>query len=283
MSIVCPMLPFFLTQVVFVRGQENSNFPTGIEEPAIEEKDLQFNLEDVAVEFLYNYAKKRGDTLWDFDITGDSKKRPTNPNRPPVTAKMSELTFLQAETVSTKPMVAYTQLFHNGQPDRNNTATISREFKHQNTYTYTVERGIDTGLKGEWSAGVPEMFGLRTEMSIKFSTLWGSSETKTTETTYSLNQIVYIPPESTVRVQWLIAEEVMDVPWDALMYLTGYFGGYFKRGDNWLWVFFPVGVLEHPYVEKQSEDSILFRAKGRFSGVKAKNNYVVTRERRHYQ
>lgn len=83
---------------------------------------------------------------------------------------MSELTFGKAEIVSTKPTVAYSQLFHNGQPDRNDTATIKKEIKHHNTYTYTVERGIDTGLSGEWSAGIPETVGAASAISLKFST-----------------------------------------------------------------------------------------------------------------
>ncbi|KAG0444078.1 hypothetical protein HPB47_014199 [Ixodes persulcatus] len=121
---------------------------------------------------------------------------------------MSPLTYGAAETVSTNPLVAYTQLFHNGQPDRNETATINKQIKHHNTYTYSVERGIDTGLKGTWSAGIPDMVGASTEISVKFSTSWGSTKTETTETTYSLNQVVTIPPESTVQVLLVINEDI---------------------------------------------------------------------------
>ncbi|KAG0412272.1 hypothetical protein HPB47_010594 [Ixodes persulcatus] len=124
---------------------------------------------------------------------------------------MSPLTYGAAQTVSTKPMVAYSQLFHNGQRDRNETATIKKEIKHHNTYTYSVEKGIDTGLAGTWSAGLQDVVGASAELSVKFSTSWGSTKTETTETTYSLTQVVTIPPESTVQVLLVINEDYSGV------------------------------------------------------------------------
>uniref|UniRef100_A0A0K8RFI3 Putative cytotoxin-like protein n=1 Tax=Ixodes ricinus TaxID=34613 RepID=A0A0K8RFI3_IXORI len=228
MSIVLGVLSFILSQLLFVKGQGHAYFPTGSEDKPIRGEQLQFNLQDVVMNYLYKHAKKMKANLWDLDVMGENPNCPRSNQFPAVKAKMSTLTFGPAEIVSTKPMVAYSQLFHNGQPDRNETATIKKEIKHHNTYTYTVERGIDTGLSGEWSAGVPDVVGARTEISLKFSTLWGSTETKTTETTYSLNQVVTIPPESTVQVQLLISEEVVNIPWFATMYLKGYFAGQFE-------------------------------------------------------
>ncbi|CAN8030871.1 unnamed protein product [Ixodes persulcatus] len=101
---------------------------------------------------------------------GENNARPKRSDRPPVKADISPLVFQRTETVSTSPMVAYTQLFHNGQPDRNETATINKQIKHHNTYTFTVERGIDTGLSGTWSAGIQDILGATTEISVKFST-----------------------------------------------------------------------------------------------------------------
>uniref|UniRef100_A0A147BGK5 Putative cytotoxin-like protein n=1 Tax=Ixodes ricinus TaxID=34613 RepID=A0A147BGK5_IXORI len=283
MSVVIGVLPFVLSQLLFVKGEGHAYFPTGNEDKPIREKELQFNLQDVVMGYLYQQAKKTGANLWDMDVMGENTARPKNNNYPPVKARMSELIFGKAEIVSTKPLVAYSQLFHNGQPDRNETATIKKEIKHHNTYTYTVERGIDTGLSGEWSAGLPDVVGARTEISLKFSTLWGSTETKTTETTYSLNQVVTIPPESTVRVQLLIAEEVVNVPWSATMYLKGYFAGQFEKGGGWPWEFFGVGALTHPDVKYIAPDEILFHAKGTFSGITSKSSHTSTREKRHYR
>ncbi|CAN8008337.1 unnamed protein product [Ixodes pacificus] len=170
------------------------------------------------MDYLYRHADQIGANLWDLDVMGENSNRPRSDQHPAVKAEMSTLTFEAAEIVSTKPMVAYSQLFHNGQPDRNETATIKKEIKHHNTYTYTVERGIDTGLSGEWSAGIPDVVGAKTEISLKFSTLWGSTETTTTETTYSLQQVVSIPAESTVQVQLLITEEVVVSVWSASLF-----------------------------------------------------------------
>ncbi|KAM7296014.1 uncharacterized protein ISCGN_021219 [Ixodes scapularis] len=197
---------------------------------------------------------------------------------------MSPLTYGPAETVSTNPLVAYTQLFHNGQPDRNETATINKQFKHHNTYTYAVERGIDTGLTGTWSAGIPDLIGASSEISVKFSTSWGSTKTETTETTYSLNQVVTIPPESTVQVLLVIHEDIVDVPWSATMYLKGYFAGYFeKHGRGKFWEHFPIGKLRHPDVETRANDEILFRAQGTFHGLTSKSSRTVTREKHHHR
>uniref|UniRef100_A0A0K8RK57 Putative cytotoxin-like protein n=1 Tax=Ixodes ricinus TaxID=34613 RepID=A0A0K8RK57_IXORI len=282
MPIVFWMLPLFIRQILFVEGFGYSHFPTGTDDKPIQGNKLQFNLHDLVMDFLYDYARGRGANLWDFDVMGENHARPKRSDRPPVTAEMFPLTYGSVETVSTNPMVAYSQLFHNGQPDRNETATINKQIKHHNTYTYTVERGIDTGLTGRFSAGIPEVAGAETEISTKLSTLWGSTTTKTTETTYSLIQVVNVPPESTVQVQMLITEEVVNIPWDCTMNLKGYFAGQFEIGSRREWKFFGIGILQHPDLEKKAYDEILFRAHGTFRGITAKSSRTVTREKRHY-
>uniref|UniRef100_A0A6B0V5P6 Putative cytotoxin-like protein n=1 Tax=Ixodes ricinus TaxID=34613 RepID=A0A6B0V5P6_IXORI len=282
MPVVVWMLPLFIRQIVFVEGFGYSHFPTGIDDKPIKGKELQFNLDDVVLNFLYDYAKTIRANLWDFDVMGKNSNRPKNDRYPVVGAKIFGMTPGAAETVSMKPMVAYSQLFHNGQPDRNETATINKQIKHHNTYTYTVERGIDTGLTGRFSAGIPQVAGAETEISTKLSTLWGSTTTKTTETTYSLIQVVNVPPESTVQVQMLITEEVVNIPWDCTMNLKGYFAGQFEIGSRREWKFFGIGILQHPDLEKKAYDEILFRAHGTFRGITAKSSRTVTREKRHY-
>uniref|UniRef100_A0A147BFB6 Putative cytotoxin-like protein n=1 Tax=Ixodes ricinus TaxID=34613 RepID=A0A147BFB6_IXORI len=209
MPIVFWMLPFFIRQILFVEGHGYSHFPTGTDDKPIQGEKLQFNLHDLVLEFLYDYARKQGANLWDFDVMGENKARPERRDRSPVKADMFPLVFGGVETVSTNPLVAYTQLFHNGQPDRNETATINKQIKHHNTYTFTVDRGIDTGLSGTWSAGIPDVVGATSEFSVKFSTLWGNTETTIKETTYSLNLVVNVPPETTVQVLLIISEEVV--------------------------------------------------------------------------
>uniref|UniRef100_A0A0K8RGV1 Putative cytotoxin-like protein n=1 Tax=Ixodes ricinus TaxID=34613 RepID=A0A0K8RGV1_IXORI len=282
MSGVFSMLPFLISQILFVKGQGHAHFPTGTQDKPIEGKNLQFNLQEVVLEFLYDVAKKEGANVWDMDVLGENPHRPKN-GRPVVQAQMSDVTLEAARIASTRPMVAYTQLFHNGQPDRNETATIDKQIKHHNTYTFTVDRGIDTGFTGSWSAGIPDVVGAQTEISVKFSTLWGSTETKTKETTYSIKQQVNVPAESTVLVQMIITEEVMDVPWHATMELKGYFAGYFEKGSGKYWKYFPIGDLRHPDVKKLAHDTILLRATGTFHGIKAKSSHTVTREKRHFR
>uniref|UniRef100_A0A0K8RKC6 Putative cytotoxin-like protein n=1 Tax=Ixodes ricinus TaxID=34613 RepID=A0A0K8RKC6_IXORI len=258
MSVFFSMLPFFISQIFLVKGEGYSHFPTGIDDKPIKGKELQFNLDDVVLNFLYDYAKTIRANLWDFDVMGKNSNRPKNDRYPVVDAKIFGMTPGAAETVSMKPMVAYSQLFHNGQPDRNETATINKQIKHHNTYTYTVERGIDTGLTGRFSAGIPEVAGAETEISTKLSTLWGSTTTKTTETTYSLIQVVNVPPESTVQVQMLITEEVVNIPWDCTMNLKGYFAGQFEIGSRREWKFFGIGILQHPDLEKRPMTKFCF-------------------------
>uniref|UniRef100_A0A6B0V5Q5 Putative cytotoxin-like protein n=1 Tax=Ixodes ricinus TaxID=34613 RepID=A0A6B0V5Q5_IXORI len=282
MSGVFSVLPFLMSQILFVKGQGHAHFPRGTSDKPIDGKNLQFNLHDVVLEFLYDFAKKEGANVWDLDVLGENPHRPENGRYPVVQAQMSDVTLGAARIVSTRPMVAYTQLFHNGQPDRNETATIDKQIKHHNTYTFTVDRGIDTGFTGSWSAGIPDVVGAQTEISVKFSTLWGSTETKTKETTYSIKQQVNVPAESTVLVQMIITEEVVDVPWDATMDLRGYFAGYFEKGRGKYWRHFPIGVLRHPDVEKLADDKILFRATGTFHGITAQSSHTVTREKRHF-
>uniref|UniRef100_A0A6B0V781 Putative cytotoxin-like protein n=1 Tax=Ixodes ricinus TaxID=34613 RepID=A0A6B0V781_IXORI len=284
MSIVFSMLPFFLCQILCVKGYGHSHFPTGKHDEPIRGEKLEFNLEDVALAFLYNYADQIGANVWDVDVMGANSDRPEKNKYPPVKATMSPLTYGAAETVSTNPLVAYTQLFHNGQPDRNETATIHKEIKHHNTYTYSVERGIDTGLSGSFSAGIPEIVGASSEISVKFSTLWGSTKTETTETTYSVNQKVNVPPESTVQVLLIVNEDVVDVPWTATMNLKGYFAGYFeKHGVGKFWKYFPLGDLRHPDVETRAYNEILFRAQGTFHGLTSKTSRTVSREKYHHR
>uniref|UniRef100_V5ICM1 Putative salivary secreted peptide n=2 Tax=Ixodes ricinus TaxID=34613 RepID=V5ICM1_IXORI len=283
MSIVFWMLPFFIRQILFVEGFGYSHFPTGMDDKPIQGEKLQFNLRDLVLDFLYDYAEKIGADLWDFDVMGENNARPKRSNRPPVKAEMFPLTYGAVETVSTNPMVAYTQLFHNGQPDRNETATINKQIKHHNTYTLTVDRGIDTGLSGTWSAGIPDVVGATSEISVKFSTLWGNTETTIKETTHSLNLVVNVPAETTVQVLLIISEEVVNIPWEATMSLQGYFAGEFERGGRRYWEYFGIGLLQHPNVQKKGDTEILLAAKGTFHGITSKTTRTVTREKRHYR
>uniref|UniRef100_V5H1N6 Putative secreted protein n=1 Tax=Ixodes ricinus TaxID=34613 RepID=V5H1N6_IXORI len=111
MTVVLGVLPFVLSQFVLVKGEGHAYFPTGNEDKPIREKELQFNLQDVVMEYLYKRAKETRANLWDMDVMGENSARPKNNKHPPVEAKMSELIFGKAEIVSTKPMVAYSQLF----------------------------------------------------------------------------------------------------------------------------------------------------------------------------
>uniref|UniRef100_V5GL40 Putative salivary secreted peptide n=2 Tax=Ixodes ricinus TaxID=34613 RepID=V5GL40_IXORI len=203
------VLPFLMSQILFVKGQGHAHFPTGTQDKPIEGKNLQFNLQEVVLEFLYGVAKKEGANVWDLDVLGENPHRKKKDRYPVVQAQMSDVTLEAARIVSTRPMVAYTQLFHNGQPDRNETATIDKQIKHHNTYTFTVDRGIDTGFSGSWSAGIPDVIGATSEISVKFSTLWGNTETTIKETTHSLNLVVNVPAETTVQVLLIITEEVV--------------------------------------------------------------------------
>ncbi|CAN8030870.1 unnamed protein product [Ixodes persulcatus] len=232
--------------------------------------------------FLYDYAKENGANLWDFDVIGENNARPKRSDRPPVTAKMFPLTYGAAETVSTNPLVAYSQLFHNGQPDRNETATINKQIKYHNTYTFTVERGIDTGFSGTWSAGIQDI--VRKQLKSRSSSRrYGETETTIKETRYNLNQVVNILPETSVQVLLIILEEVVHVPWKATMSLRGYFAGEFEKGGGRYWEYFNIGQLRHPNLETSGDNEIFLAAEGTFHGITSKTSSTVTREKRHYR
>uniref|UniRef100_A0A090X7P1 Putative tick cytotoxin family protein n=2 Tax=Ixodes ricinus TaxID=34613 RepID=A0A090X7P1_IXORI len=284
MSGVFSMLPLLMSQILFVKGQGHAHFPTGTQDKPIEGKNLQFNLHEVVLEFFVMMLrrKKGRQRIGYWTVLGENPHRPKN-GRPVVQAQMSDVTLEAARIASTRPMVAYTQLFHNGQPDRNETATINKQIKHHNTYTLTVERGIDTGLSGTWSAGIQDIIGATTEISVKFSTLWGNTQTTIKETTHSLNQVVNVPPETTVQVLLIISEEVVNIPWKATMSLQGYFAGQFEKGGGRYWEYFKIGLLRHPNVENRGDYEILLAAEGTFHGITSKTTSTVTREKRHYR
>uniref|UniRef100_A0A0K8R7H1 Putative cytotoxin-like protein n=1 Tax=Ixodes ricinus TaxID=34613 RepID=A0A0K8R7H1_IXORI len=81
MSIVFWMLPFFISQILFVEGYGYSHFPTGMDDKPIQGEKLQFNLRDLVLDFLYDYAEKIGADLWDFDVMGENNARPKRSNR----------------------------------------------------------------------------------------------------------------------------------------------------------------------------------------------------------
>ncbi|CAN7950714.1 unnamed protein product, partial [Ixodes hexagonus] len=115
--------------------------------------------------------------------------------------------MLAAKITSSNPVVAYTQLFHNGQKDRNDTATIKKVHKRENTYTFSVSRGISTTLNSFFTAGFRKFAEFHTEIHMAFSSGWGTTKTKTEEVTYQIDQEVIVPPETTVRVQWIVTED----------------------------------------------------------------------------
>merc|ERR1711962_1521298 len=152
------------------------------------------------------------------------------------------------------------------------------------TFSWEVSESLKVGAEVNIDAGIPAVIEGNIQINTELNLASTQGRTDTTVDTFTVAHEIKIPPKSKVEGIVTITETELEVPWTAMMYVTGMEAVWLveKCADHWLW-FFPIEQLaaceprlnvgQTPYGYGLS-----FRSSGVFKAVRAIKATVHTKE-----
>ncbi|KAM7299708.1 uncharacterized protein ISCGN_020274 [Ixodes scapularis] len=191
-----------------------------------------FDLEKVVERFVEREAKEiKRDVFWlDFHRDHHEAKE-YGEERQPVTAKAGSVVYGATKSSAKRPNVVYTQWVHNGQASSSQTTTIERKTEHKKTASWHVEAGFSYSGSVKASASIWKIVNIETEHKISLDLKGGYREEVSDTETFSVNQVVTVPPMKSVKIDWIITDAVQEVPWTSTVTVTGDFAVKYTDGS----------------------------------------------------
>uniref|UniRef100_A0A4D5RPB2 Putative salivary secreted peptide n=1 Tax=Ixodes scapularis TaxID=6945 RepID=A0A4D5RPB2_IXOSC len=235
-----------------------------------------FDLDKAVESFVESEAKlsKRKVVWWDVHRKEDDVKE-TRREHPPVTATAGPVVYGATKSSAKRPNVVYTQWVHNGQASSSQTTTIERKTDHKKTATWHVETGFSYSGSMKASANIWNIVNIETEHKIGLDLKGGYREEVSDTETFSVNQVVTVPPMKSVKIDWIITDAVQEVPWTSTVAVTGHIAIKYteKLEGTFVWYYnFP--YLGDSRLKYAGDDTYLYTAKGTFTAVKAHENHL---------
>ncbi|KAG0432469.1 hypothetical protein HPB47_020805 [Ixodes persulcatus] len=168
-----------------------------------------------------------------------------------------------------RPNVVYTQWVHNGQASSSQTTTVERKTEHKKTATWHVEDGFSYSGSVTASASL-FIVNIETKHQISLNLNKGYREEVSDTETFSVNQVVTVPPMKSVKIDWIITDSVQEVPWTSTVSITGHIALKYKEKleGSFLW-YYNLFNLQDSRLKDAGNNIFLYTAKGTFTGVKA--------------
>jgi len=176
-----------------------------------------------------------------------------------------------------KPGFTFEEWYHNGGSVPLE-GRFSKTKQTTSSFTWSVTEGLKVGTTNKFKAGIPGVVGgdlkFKTELELSST----QSKTTTEKETFTVENHIPVAPHTSVKAVFTIIEREVEVPWTAEVYINGFVACWFepKWQSHWLW-FFPV----HMYANRDfqaSGDSLHYRAKGMFKGVRGVETTLTTQE-----
>ncbi|KAM7293456.1 uncharacterized protein ISCGN_026586 [Ixodes scapularis] len=177
-----------------------------------------------------------------------------------------------------RPTVVYSQWVHNGQASSYQTTTVERKTEHKKTATWHVEDGFSYAGSVTASANL-FIVNIETKHQISLDLKKGSREEVSDTETFSVNQVVTVPPMKSVKIDWIITDAVREVPWTSTVTVTGHFAIKFteKLRGFFLW-FYNLPYLKDPRIKFTGMETLLYTAKGTFTAVQGHEAHLRVTE-----
>uniref|UniRef100_A0A131Y6I8 Putative salivary secreted peptide n=1 Tax=Ixodes ricinus TaxID=34613 RepID=A0A131Y6I8_IXORI len=234
-----------------------------------------FDLDKAVESFVQREAKlsKRELVWWDVHRKEDDVKE-TSREQPPLTATAGPVVYGATKSSAKRPNVVYTQWVHNGQASSSQKTTVERKTEHKKTATWHVERGFS--YSGSVTASASSFIvNIETKHQISLDLKGGYREEVSDTETFSVNQVVTVPPMKSVKIEWIITDAVQEVPWTSTVAVTGQIAiKYTERlAGSFVWYYnFP--YLEDSRIKYAGDDTYLYTANGTFTGVEAHESHL---------
>ncbi|CAN7996217.1 unnamed protein product [Ixodes pacificus] len=229
-----------------------------------------FDLDKVVERFVERKAKEvlRKIVWWDVHRKHDEVKKDRT-KYPPVTATAGPAVYGATKSSAKRPSVVYTQWVHNGQASSSQTTTVERKTEHKKTATWHVERGFSYSGSVAASASL-FIVNIETKHQISLDLKGGYREEVSDTETFSVNQVLTVPPMKSVKIDWIITDAVQEVPWTSTVTLTGDIAIKYKEKleGGFLW-YYNLFNLQDSRLKDAGNNNYLYTAKGTFTAVKA--------------
>uniref|UniRef100_A0A131Y7F6 Putative salivary secreted peptide n=1 Tax=Ixodes ricinus TaxID=34613 RepID=A0A131Y7F6_IXORI len=228
-----------------------------------------FDLYKEVERFIERDAKDENmEVVW-WDVHGNHDEiKELRVKGPPVTATAGPVVYGATKSSAKRPNVVYTQWVHNGQASSSQTTTVERKTEHKKTATWHVEGGFSYSGSVTASASI-FIVDIETKHQISLDLKGGYREEVSDTETFSVNQVVTVPPMKSVKIEWIITDSVQEVPWTSTVTLTGYIRWKLKEKlkDQYSFFYCSLGCLGDSRLKKAGDVTFLYTAKGTFTGV----------------
>ncbi|XP_040065703.3 uncharacterized protein LOC120839491 [Ixodes scapularis] len=186
-----------------------------------------------------------------------------------VTATAGPVVYGAAKTSAKKRNVVYsTQCIHNGQASSTQ-ITVEGKIKHMTTATWHVERGFSYSGSVKANARILIVY-VNHKQKISLDLEGGYREQVSDTDTFSLHEVVTVPPMKSVKIDWVITETVTKIPWTSTVTATGEIAIKYKEKleGGFLW-YYNLFNLQDSRLTDAGNNMFLYTAKGTFTGVRS--------------
>ncbi|CAN7951665.1 unnamed protein product, partial [Ixodes pacificus] len=184
-----------------------------------------------------------------------------------VTATARPVVYGATKSSAKRPNVVYTQWVHNGQASSSQKITAERKTEHKKTATWHVEAGFSYSGSVKASASIWKIVSIETKHQISLDLKGGYREEVSCTETFSINQVVTVPPMKSVKIDWIITDAMQVVTWTSTVTVTGHFAVKYTDG-SFPW-FYNLFFLQDSRLKNIGNDTYLYTAKGTFTAVEA--------------
>ncbi|CAN8022642.1 unnamed protein product, partial [Ixodes persulcatus] len=117
---------------------------------------------------------------------------------------------------------------------------------------------------------------METEHKISLDLKGGYRDEVSDTETFSVNQVVTVPPKKSVKIDWINTDAVEVLPWTSNVTVTGHFAVKYTDG-SFPW-FYKLFFLQDSRLKDIGNDTYLCTAKGTFTAVEAHEAHLRVTE-----
>uniref|UniRef100_A0A0K8RED0 Putative cytotoxin-like protein n=1 Tax=Ixodes ricinus TaxID=34613 RepID=A0A0K8RED0_IXORI len=195
-----------------------------------------------------------------------------------VTATAGNVDYGTETSKRNEPNVVHTQVVKNEQ-SQSQKVTVSRTVVHKKTASWTTETAFRSSFSVKASASIKEIVTLESQLEIGLDYRSGRGEVHTESETFTLQQEVTVPPNKTVRIQWIVTDTVTTVPWTAPVTVEGWIAVWYEsrvKGHH-LW-FYSITWVWDPFLKRLGPNKAQFTATGMYRAVNAHESHLHVTE-----
>lgn len=148
-----------------------------------------------------------------------------------INAKVLKISFDPDYTDEKSVGEIFTSRFNND-TDGVGSSTFIRSHETSSSFSWSITKGIELGIKQEITVGLPGTFESKTEFSASLSVSSTNEETKSETDTWEIDRDITISPHTNIEMSWIIYESKLTAKFNADIEISGYFILFSRTNNN---------------------------------------------------